>query len=298
MKKLVKSVMMLSIASLAILSSCKKEDENATVTDVKVDVTSSPASVREGGVVTLTVTCTGNTDNNLDAISVTRTGGSLASKTVLSTSLSGTSATKTIVDTLGSGTYTYTVAVTGKTGSPATKTITVATVPAPKELDITNPIPLFGSANGAGTNAHFLQLSDPFTTVSTANFSTNKSKIDVAFYYGSNNKATLTSPSDNVMQGLFTGLDWTSGINITSLYKTSMTLAQFDAIAASNSDSAITAMAATVTTWTSSVNLLSVNNVILYKTAANKVGLIKVDNISGKDNTDAEISLRIIAQKN
>lgn len=297
MKKLVKSVMMLSIASLAILSSCKKEDSNAEVTDVKVDVTSSPSSVLEGGIVTLTVTCTGNADNNLNSISVTRSGGSLASKTVLSTSLSGTSATKTIVDTLGSGTFTYTVAVTGKSGSPATKTISITTISAPKPVDVTNAIPLFGQTNGSGTNAHFMQLTDPHGTFSTTTFAANKAKIDLAFFYGSTNKATLTSPSDLTMQGLFGGLNWT-GVNTTSLYKTSMTTAQFDAIAAANSDSAITAAAASVATWVSSINLLAKDNIILYKTAGNKLGLIKVDNLSATGANDAEINLRIISQKN
>jgi hypothetical protein len=36
----------------------------------------------------------------------------------------------------------------------------------------------------------------------------------------------------------------------------------------------------------------------LYKTAGNKLGLIKVDNLSATGAIDAEISLQIISQKN
>lgn len=301
MKKLVKSVLMLSIASLAILSSCKKEDSNAEVTDAKVEVTVSPAIPVEGGVVTLTVTCTGNTDNNLKSISVTRTGGVVStSKTVLSTSLTGTSSTKIIVDTLTSGTYIYTVAVAGEKGSPATKTVTVTTRSLPKAIDVTNATPLFGQTNGGGTNANFMQLTFPHATWSTdsASFSQNKSKMDLAFFFGATNKATLTSPTDATMQGLYTGsgISWT-GVNTTMLYKTTMTAAAFDAVVTSNSDSLMTAMAAGVTTWGSSVNLLTQGTVLLFKTASNKVGLIKVDNLTGTQANDAEINLIIASQK-
>lgn len=298
MKKLVKSVLMLSIASLAVLSSCKKDDANAEVTDVKVEVTASPSIPVENGIVTLTVTCTGNTDNNLKSISVSRTGGSLADKVVLSTSLTGTSTTKTIVDTIGSGSFTYTVAVTGAKGSPATKTIIVTTRSLPKAVDVTNAIPLFGQTNGAGTNANFMQLTAPHAAWGTDAFTANKAKMDLAFFYGATNKATLTSPTDATMQGLYSGsgISWT-GVNATLLYKTSMTTAAFDAIAASNTDSLITSMAAGVTTWGSSINLLAQGNVILFKTSANKLGLIKVDNLTGTQANDAEINLVIISQK-
>lgn len=296
MKKLVKSVLMLSIASLAILSSCKKEDSNAEVTDVTVTVSASPTIPVEGEKVTLTITCTGNTENNLKSISVNRSGGSLSDKVVLSKSLTGTSSIETVVDTLGSGSFTYVIAVTGKEGSPATKTIIVTTRSLPKQVDVTNAIPLFGQTNGAGTNANFMQLTAPHGAFGTDVFAANKSKVDLAFFFGATNKATLTSPTDATMQGLYSGLNW-AGVNATLLYKTTMTTAAFDAVAASNSDSLITSMAAGITTWGSSLNMLTQGNVVLFKTAANKVGLIKVDNLSGTVSGDAEINLVIISQK-
>jgi hypothetical protein len=299
MKKLVKSVLMLSIASLAILSSCKKETTDE-VTDVTVTITPSPSAslVDVGTVLTLTIEAKGNTDNKLKKITVTSTqsGSALLSKT-----LSVNSTTEIVRDTLkkSNETYSYTVTVEGEKGSPATKTYTVKTKTVAAGVNVTNAIPLFGQTNGAGTNANFMQLTDPHGTFSTSTFVANKAKVDVAFFYGSINKATLTSPSDATMQGLYSGLNWT-GANVTKLYKTSMTVAEFEAVATAKSDAAITTLAASVATsaWVSSISQLSRYNVILYKTAGNKLGLIKVDNLSATGPNDAEISLQVISQKN
>ncbi len=300
MKKLVRSILMLSVASLAILSSCSKEDSNDEVTNVKVTIVPSVANPYEGDSITITVTATGNVDNKLKSISVTRNDG----KVLLSKSLSGTSATETITDVVESGTYTYTAAVTGEKGSgtPATATTTVTTRQPAGPLNVSNATPLFGQANGAGTNSNFIQASDPFADFSTSTFAANKANVDICFFYGETNKATLTSPSDAVMQGLYSGLNWT-GANTTSLYKTALTAAQFDAIADSESDEEITALASTVTTWTTSTNQLQAGSVILYKRAGDsKVGLIKVVSLVSSDpdlplsSTTAEISLVIAAQ--
>jgi hypothetical protein len=298
MKKLVKSVLMLSIASLAILSSCKDGDDE--VADVTVTVSSTPASpVVEGTPVKLTIVCAGNTDNKLKSISVTRSSASTTDKVILSKSIDGTSATEEVIDTPpAAGTYNYTVAVEGKSGSPATKVFTLVVTAAPGPIE-TSPsaIPLFGQTNSPGTSQNFMKLVPNFGSYSTTEFAANKANVDLAFYYGNTNKATISSPSDPQMQGLYGGLDW-NGVNTTQLYKTSLTVAQFDAIAAGDDDAEITALAATVTTWSVNANLLNTGSVILYKTANGTLGLIKVANFTGTTANDAEISLSIVAQAN
>jgi hypothetical protein len=297
MKKLVKSVLMLSIASLAILSSCKKDDANSEVTDVTVTITTTPASpVTEGADVVLTIVSKGNTDNKLKSISVKRTHTS-GEVTLLSKSLTGTSSTEEIKDsTVESGSYTYTVAVTGEKGSPATKTITVTTIPAPGTIDKTsNPVPLFGSGNGAGTNPNFMKLTSNFNAYSTSDFAANKANVDLAFYFGDGNKGTLSSPDDAVMQGLFSNLNWT-GANATQLFKTSLTVAQFDAIANGTTDVEITSLASGVTAWVKTVTNLSVGNVLLFRTAGGKLGLIKVHSLAGTTRNDAEMNVSVVVQ--
>jgi hypothetical protein len=298
MKKLVKSVLMLSIASLAILSSCKKDDDNADVTDVKVDINGPTGNVTLGSTVTLQITATGNADNKVKSISVTRSMTGTNEKTILSKSLSGTSAVETVVDTPdASGNYIYTVAITGEKGSPATKTFSVKVLPPPGELYVETDKKLYGHNNGAGTNPNFMSLHGPnFTTYSTNTFAANKSSIDLAFYYGTNNKASISSPSDAVMQGLFTGLNW-DGVNATGLSKTTKTVAEFDAIAASNSDAVITELASNVTAWDKTATLLSSGSVYLFKTHDNKLGLLKIVSITGSSKDDAVIQFAIAAQE-
>lgn len=298
MKKLVKSVLMLSIASLAILSSCKKDDDNAEVTDVKVDITATPSgNIVEGTPVTIKVVCTGNTDNKLKSISVTRTQGA-SSVTKISKTLTGTSATEEFIDTPITGSYTYTVAVTGEKGSPATKVLTITTVSAPGQVETAPNVPLFAQSYPGG-QANFMMLKAPFTPFTISDFSANKALVDLAFYYGQSNKATLSSPTDQVMQGLYSGLEseW-PGANNTQLFKASLTAEQYNAIYTADDDAELQNMAAGVTTWTNTITNLVAGNVILYKTSAGTIGLIKVENVGGSSNETGTIELKVVAQAN
>jgi hypothetical protein len=296
MKKLVRSMLMLSMASIAILSSCSKTDSNDEVTDVKVDITSSPVNpVLINTFVTLNVTATGNVDNKLKSISVTRGDG----KIVLSKSLTGTNSTETIVDTLGNeSSYTYTVAVTGEKGSPATKTITVTTKQPAGKLDVTQTaIPLFAQLH-ASEETHFIKLVDPFTPIGTSQFAANKSSVDLVYYYGGSGN-TLTSPKDQPMQDQIykaPNFDWT-GANNTLLYKTSMTAAEFDVYVQDASDEALVQMGTSINTWTTSVKSLTGGEVIIYKTSTGKYGYIKVDAVGGSSTSTGQIDLKFVAQQ-
>jgi hypothetical protein len=296
MKKLVRSVLMLSMASIAILSSCSKTDSNDEVTDVKVDITSSPVNpVLINTVVTLNITATGNVDNKLKNISVTRGDG----KAVLSKSLSGTSATETILDTIGNAdTYTYTVAVNGEKGTAATKTITVTTKQPAGQLDVTQTaIPLFAQLHPS-EEKHFIKLLDPFTPIGTSAFAANKSSIDLVYYYGGS-QHTLTSPTDQPMQTSIykaPNFDWT-GANSTLLFKTTMTPAEFDAYQQGDSDEALVQLGKSINTWGTSVKSLAGGDVLIYKTSTGKYGLIKIDAATGTSTSDSQIDLKFVAQQ-
>jgi hypothetical protein len=300
MKKLVRSVLMLSMASIAILSSCKKDD-NAEVTDVKVEITSTPANpVLINSVVTLNITATGNPDNNLVSISVTRDDGT-TSKAVLSKSLSGTSQTIEVKDTLGAATaYTYTVAVEGKHGSPATKTYVVSTKQPAGEVDITpTSIPLFGQTFTSG-GAHFMKATDQFVVFTNETQSTNLASIDVVYYYGGS-KHTITSADDAAMQSQIykagTTYNWT-GAKKTLFSRTTHTAAEFDAYEQGDSDEELSMEGQSVNTWASSVKDLQKGEILIYKTAAGKYGYIKIDATVGTGGADAQIDLKFVAQQN
>jgi hypothetical protein len=299
MKKLAKSFLMLSMASMAVLSSCKKEDDNAEVTDVTVTISPSPSAsiLQIGTVLTLTVEATGNPDNQVTEITVTssQSGGALLSFTD-----KGTSFTKVVRDTImiPNATYTYTVTVKGEKGNPATKSYTVQSVPEYGFTDALNaPIDLYGQTQDL-TFSHFMQLVNPFTPFDgeSATYNANKANIDLCFFYGTTNKFSLASPSNTSMQGLFSNITWT-GAKVTALAKTNVTAAQYDAIVATESDSAILAIASGVSTWTDLANNLTTGNVLVYKTAAGKKGLVKVVNTSGTNASDAIISVEAVAQR-
>lgn len=296
MKKLVKSILMLSIASIAILSSCSKEGDT-DVTDVKVTITSSPASpVLIGTPITLTVTATGNVDNKLKTISVTRSGDN---KVVLSKNISGSEFSEEIIDTiLLVGTFDYTVAVTGEKGSPATAVAKVTTrAPYGSISNTPVAIDLHGQTQDS-TESYFMQLVHPFTPYDRGRqtFADNKASIDMCFYFGNTNQATLASPDDaDFMQTVYSYIDWT-GAKKTKFAKTSLTAAQYEAIVTSASDSAIVAIAAGTTTWGAYVNKLALNNVLVYETAEGKKGLVLVSALTGTQASNAQISVKAVAQ--
>jgi hypothetical protein len=299
MKRLVKPFLMLSIASIAILSSCSKDDDNAEVTDVKIEVTSTPASpVVVGSIVTINVTATGNVDNKLKSIVVTRTEGD---KTILSKSLSGTTAVESIVDTIGSeASYTYVVVVTGEKGSgtPASKTFVISTKALPGQLDVTpNAIPLFGQSFPSG-GAHFMQLSDPFTPFTTDEFEANLANINLVYYYGGS-KHSLTSPTDAAMQAdIYKAPNYTwTGAKGTQLAEAKISSAKFEEYEQGDSDEALTAEGAAVTTWSTSAKSLLKDKVLIFKTSTGKYGYIKVDAATGTSGVDGQLDLKIIAQQ-
>jgi hypothetical protein len=296
MKKLVRSVLMLSMASIAILSSCSKEDDNASVTDVKVTLVPSPTTPIEiGKTVTITVTATGNVDNKLKKISVIRSDG----KTVLSQSLTGTTFTFPIIDTVGSlESYQYTAAVEGEKGSPASAACTVLTRAAYGSISST---PIAIDLNGQtqdSTDNYFMRLTPNYTPYDRGRqtFTANKANIDMCFYYGTANAATLASPDDaTFMQTVYSYIDWT-GAKKTKFAKTALTAAQFNDIKDDLTDSAIVNLATGITTWGAYVNKLAMDDVLIYQTAEGKKGLVLVAALSGSQASNAHISVQVVSQ--
>lgn len=312
------------ILSAVTLYSCKKEDSttdnntttgttgttsststtsstNSTTgndtTDVSFTYTSNVTNTGDlGSDLTLTINCTGGTHNNLKRLIVTVTGGS---SPLIDTPLSGTSFTKVITNTLSVlGARTYTMTLYGDRGQPIVKTLTINVVqPVTRgPLDRTaGVVSLHAQATDEG-NPRFLQLTFPFAAFTLSDFAANKGNIDLVYYYGQNNKATISSPSDNVMQGIYGGLNW-AGTHITKLHKTTLTSEDFDEIGNSMIDSAITLEAADVSAWSNSVINLASGNVILFQTASGKLGLINVKGVLGTTNTNSQVQMDILCQE-
>ena len=296
MKKLIKSVLMLSIASLVVLSSCEDPDAE-TVTPVEIIITPNPstATLSQGAVLTLTLELKGNSGNKLKKLTVTSSAANVA---LVSKTLSSTTATEIVRDTIKTvGSITYTVVLEGEKGTPVTKTYVVTGTQAPGELDVTpNSRDLKGQTQDS-LASFFLELVNPFTPFNRARqtFSNNKTDIDLVFYFGNTDKATIASPTDSRMQTVYTYIDWT-GAKATQFFKTALTAANYDAIVTSNSDAQIITLAGGVTTWGTSATNLVAGNVVLYKTKEGVLGLIKVETLNGTQANDAEIGLSVASQ--
>jgi len=125
---------------------------------------------------------------------------------------------------------------------------------------------------------------------------TASGEVDVIYYYGATNKATLCAPSDTEVEA-FTGKDNTSVVkklttrNATKLASVATTTAQFDAI---TDDVAI--KAATPTATYTAVKQLAKGNVLYTETVTGKKALVKVVDISGTS-SNSYITIEVKVQK-
>jgi hypothetical protein len=122
-------------------------------------------------------------------------------------------------------------------------------------------------------------------TVSLSGGKSQPGSIDLLYYYGSTNKATLAGPSNATLEQIYTNA--TNGIakwsirNATKLLKTSVS--NFDNI--TTSALFTSAYPTDLSNATDIVNNLAVGNVIAMKTTDNKTALIKVSEINGTSST-------------
>ncbi len=305
MKKVIKTIMMLFVASAFVLTSCSDEE----VKDV--ELTMIPAAVSGTHFVSDTLTirlnATGNDDNKLKSIKITKAiAGQPGVITMYeNTKLSGTAFIYELKDTFESGEVgvnTITITLTGEKGTAQTKTYT-ATVRAIGLIESTQtPVSLFGQAAGAETQQFVALNSFSTYTIGDATANSNaqlKNSIDLAFYYGASNKFSLASLDDAVMHTVYTGLStfWTSADNsrITGLYKATGQV-NYATMEASGSDKDLL-LFAEGKTFSKAINNIAVNDLILFKTKEGKFGLLKVTETTGATNSTAVMSFDGLVQK-
>lgn len=296
MKKLFKTMMVLSMASLAVLSSCKKDKtDDPTIADATIDINAkvdgvainSGDEVTTGKVVKFTIISTGNSDNKLKSISMTSTAGGSA---LLTKDLSGTSSTDTATfNATTTGTVSFTVSLTSEKGN-VTKSFSVKVV-TPPNIDSDNP-QLGNQAAGApifwaSTTKTTYKLSDVKNTPSVA------ATIDFGYVTRSlaNGGNKLVGPTSQDATDIY-ATQWSAAAEkITTwnkrnntLFKeaTNVTVSQFD-----NAQGDVTAMNNLIVSAKNAgeptLTSTSVGNgrIYLFKTEAGYYGLIKVVDASG-----------------
>ncbi len=298
MKKAMKTIMMLFVASSFILASCGTDTD---VADVELTVVQGSTTYFVGDTLKVTINGKGNADNKLKNITITKAITTQPTVTWENKSISGTDLVYTLMDTLSiqdKGTITYTITLTGEKGTAQTKTYTV-TVSEKGFINVTqNPVQLFGHTYDG---PRFCQLTT-FETygLDQATADTNavlRNNVDVVSYFGNSNLFTLSSPDDAVMQGLYNGLSsfWTSGLaRVTGLVKVNGQI-EYATVEAPGDDSVLVPFAAGKT-FGKTVTQLKANDLVLFKTKEGKLGLIKVVSVTGSTSADAQIQFDALAQ--
>lgn len=269
MKKLTYLLSALLIASIGLVGCDNKDDNEApTITNLKVNGTaiSDGFSALAGEV---TITFDASDDSKVAKVSVTESG---AAAPVFS---------KDKVDkTPYAVSFKYTV-------SKTVNLIATVTDDDDKSISITIAVKLDAGVSsysakllGAQTNAtegSFLKTSDG-TIYLQADAKTNAAAIDILYFYGATNLATLAAPSDTDAGSIFdnatTGLQTWTVKNPTSFKVTTLTQTNFNEVrTAGGAEAAYTGAAGTAA---SKANNLTSGKVVAFKTAAGKYGLAYV----------------------
>ncbi|MES2690383.1 MAG: hypothetical protein V4658_08270 [Bacteroidota bacterium] len=301
MKKVIKTMMMMLVASTLVLTSCK--DDETTIEDVKL--TLNPAATSGtygvGTILKIVVNGKGNSDNKLTMLTITKAPKGSPTTTLASEKLSGTDKIYDLIDTLkAEGEITYTIKLEGAKGTAQTATF-VATVVNVNPIEVLPADNLSLKGQTQEGAQHFMQMDQNFSPYSTdlskAEWSNN---VDLAYFYGTENKHTITSPDNATMQGLFTGLKdggYFTSSRKTGFYKISATEGGtlYNKIVSDNDDAALTSFASGKV-YTDFLPNLAPNDVILYKTQGGLLGLIKIGNASGVSASNANLPFQALVQ--
>lgn len=299
MKKAMKTIMMLFVASSFILTSCSSEDvADVTLTTISA---STGTAFFVGDTMSVTINAKGNADNKLKSLTITKAVTGKATITYYTKTLSVTDYIFELRDTLemsDTGSVTYNITLTGEKGTAQTKAVTIS-VNKIGFIDDTNgsPVQLFGHTyNGP----RFCQLTtfQTFTVDTTNNYEMLRTKADVASYFGATNKFTLSALNDAVMQGRYTGLSsfWTSSLNTRAAGLVRVNgLVNYNTIVAVGDDRLLVQFAAGKT-YGQTVTNIQANDLILFRTQEGKLGLIKVTSVSGSTSDDAQIQFEAVSQ--
>jgi hypothetical protein len=307
MKKLKYLVITALVATSVFVTSCKEDEvvePNPTAT--MTSPSGGAADANTGDTVNFTFTGSANVDLTKLTITVSYDGAaaiayntfaagtsndSVLVKNTTSFSLTGGLPTRSLA-----GTEVYTFSVTDKNGNVGSAKLTLTVTDAVPVDTIGDPIDTY-STKLMGGQTHSSVGSFFATTTGTvylyAGANSNQALIDFVYFYGTTNEATMAAPNDadaNTAHGdKFDS--WTTK-NATKFKTTTVTTAEFDAIAG---DQAI--LAETTGAADTKLNMLATGNVGAFVTEGGKHGLFKVVSIAGTSGADREITIDVKVQQ-
>jgi len=285
MKKLNFLFAVMLIAIVPFFTSCGTDGE---LTDTKPSInfvggagfTSADISLKSGQPLKIGINASSNTGSNtkLAKFKVVRTFNNVPF-TALDSTLSSTNVFNITIESFAhpqAGTERWTFTITDKDGQSSELSFVVTTTAGGPIK--THSQKILGSYDNAAGSSF---ASADGIVYSLADAKTNSAKVDWMYYYGNSNDATLAAPSDASVATVFT--DATNGPakwgvrNSTKLGKVTLPSGvTFDNIA---NDTEIIPLATGITD--TKVTKLTVGQIVAFKTAAGKMGIIKVEAITG-----------------
>lgn len=293
MNRLSTYALALCASSLFVLSSCE-----LTSTDTPPVVTVTPVetvTAAPGASLSYVMNVTSETDLTTAGFSIKYEGSVIFNKdTTFAANITSTTINVGFIvpTTMPDGAVlNLTFSASNSELTQVTRTVNI-TIPA-GEINTYTAVIMSDIENADGSSFyslednHLMKLSEAVAT---------SAEVDLVYYFGATNKATLCAPSDSEVEA-FTGKDGTSVIkkfstrNATKLASVTTTTAQFDAI---SDDVAI--KAATPTATYTAVKQLAKNNVLYAETVTGKKALIKVVDITGTS-SNSYITIEVKVQK-
>jgi hypothetical protein len=178
------------------------------------------------------------------------------------------------VVSIGAENTTFTLTVTDKDGLTSSETVTVTVEASADPINSYTAI-LMGGQDNLSIGSYL--DADAGTVRLKAAAITNAATIDVVYYYGSTNHATLTAPDDATVNGGAGNLTLCTDFsvkNATRFGSSSVSSADFTAMTNDALLTGITGLSA------SKMTAVAEGNIIAFQTAAGKKGLIKVASIT------------------
>ena len=269
------------LTSIGMLTSCSKdstEDLKPTITFIGgAGFTDSDVTLNAGAPFKVGINATANVSSgkNLANLKIVRTFNNIPVTMLDSTltldNFSG-SFTSNAVAVVGTERWTFTI--TDKDGQSNELSFNITTIATAGDITTYADV-LLGSYDNATYGSSFASSTGVIYKIADAKL--NSSKVDWIYFYGVSNLATLAAPDDADAATIYTGVNglssWTTR-NATKFMKVT-TQVIWDNI---TDDSQITALAAASNL--SKANLIQTGNILAFKTAAGKLGLIKINAIT------------------
>jgi hypothetical protein len=231
-------------------------------------------------------------DAKLESMTITRDNIALANwneKEIPNSANESYSDTAVLEAPLNEGSYTHALIVTDKDGLTATQSVVITVDPALGGDPISHySAVLMGGLQNTEYGSFLDAEEGEVHLIGSAN--SNQSLIDMVYYYGSQNNATLCAPNDPTVNGGSGNFDvcenWTQK-NATTFGSTTISASDFDDIVNDTEISEISGLSATKMT------ALVVGNVIAFETQGNKKGLVKVTALENSNSGTITIEVKI-----